>query len=113
VSDLTAERPPLDLDRLVSPVDWSVEVVEAAPSTNALVAERARSGAAGEGLVVVAEHQTAGRGRLDRTWETPARSALTLVGAARPEGGAGGLAVAPAAHRVRRCPRACASSAPR
>ncbi len=78
MSDLTAERPPLDLDRLVSPVDWSVEVVEAAPSTNALVAERARSGAAGEGLVVVAEHQTAGRGRLDRTWETPAWSALTL-----------------------------------
>jgi BirA family biotin operon repressor/biotin-[acetyl-CoA-carboxylase] ligase len=58
-------------------VDWSVEVVEEAPSTNALVADRARSGA-GEGLVVVAEHQTAGRGRLDRTWETPARAALTV-----------------------------------
>jgi BirA family biotin operon repressor/biotin-[acetyl-CoA-carboxylase] ligase len=67
----------LDLDRLVTPTDWSVEVVDSAPSTNALVADRARSGA-GEGLVVVAEHQTAGRGRLDRTWETPARSSLTL-----------------------------------
>jgi len=71
------DRPPLDLDRLVTPTDWSVEVVEDAPSTNALVADRARAGA-GEGLVVAAEHQTAGRGRLDRTWETPARSALTL-----------------------------------
>ena len=62
-----------------------VEVVEEAPSTNALVAERARAGAP-EGLVVVAEHQTAGRGRLDRTWETPARSALTFSVLLRPTG---------------------------
>jgi BirA family biotin operon repressor/biotin-[acetyl-CoA-carboxylase] ligase len=72
-----SDRPALDLDRLVTPTDWSVEVVDEAPSTNAVVADRARSGA-GEGLVLVAEHQTAGRGRLDRTWETPARSALTM-----------------------------------
>ena len=59
------------------------EVFDTAPSTNALVAERARTGA-GEGLVVVAEHQTAGRGRLDRTWETPARAALTVSVLLRP-----------------------------
>ncbi len=54
-----------------------MEVVDEAPSTNALVVDRARRGE-GHGLVVVAEHQTAGRGRLDRTWTTPARAALTL-----------------------------------
>jgi BirA family biotin operon repressor/biotin-[acetyl-CoA-carboxylase] ligase len=76
-ADAPVGRPPLDADRLITPVDWSVEIVEEAASTNSTVAYRARRGA-GEGLVVVAEHQTAGRGRLDRTWETPARAALTL-----------------------------------
>lgn len=54
-----------------------MEVLAESPSTNAVVAARARAGAA-EGLVVVADHQTAGRGRLDRTWVTPPRSALTF-----------------------------------
>lgn len=54
-----------------------VEVLEQSPSTNAVVAARARAGAA-EGLVVVAEHQTSGRGRLDRVWVTPPRAALTF-----------------------------------
>lgn len=77
-------RPPLDRGRLVAPPAWRVEIVEATPSTNALVAERARQGE-GEGLVVVAEHQTAGRGRLDRVWDTPARSALTFSVLLRPD----------------------------
>ncbi|NYD40899.1 biotin--[acetyl-CoA-carboxylase] ligase [Nocardioides panaciterrulae] len=82
-SDLPA-RPPLDRARLAAaPAGNTVEVVDAAPSTNALAAQRARAGAA-EGLVVVAEHQTAGRGRLDRTWETPDRAALTFTVLLRP-----------------------------
>ncbi|WP_299922155.1 biotin--[acetyl-CoA-carboxylase] ligase [uncultured Nocardioides sp.] len=79
-----APRPPLDLDRLTAPIGWRVEVVEAAPSTNAVVSERARAGEE-PGLVLVTEHQTAGRGRLDRSWETPARSSLTFSVLLRPE----------------------------
>src|SRR4051812_12123820 len=83
-----AARPPLDAERLAAAdpdllPGLHVEVVEEAPSTNALVVERARGGEA-EGLVLVAEHQSAGRGRLDRSWETPARSGLTLSLLMRP-----------------------------
>ncbi|MFC6342553.1 biotin--[acetyl-CoA-carboxylase] ligase, partial [Nocardioides hankookensis] len=64
-------RPSLDARRLASLAPaLDVEVLEEATSTNAVAADRARSGAA-EGLVVVAESQSAGRGRLDRTWHTP------------------------------------------
>ncbi len=75
----SSPRPPLDADRLPA----GVEILSEAPSTNAVLAERARAGAL-EGTVVVAEHQTAGRGRLDRSWETPARSALTFSVLLRP-----------------------------
>lgn len=74
-------RPPLDPVRLAgSPIP--VVVLDEAASTNELAAERARAGS--PPLVLVAEHQTAGRGRLDRTWETPARAALTFTVVLRP-----------------------------
>ena len=70
VTDDLGARPPLDSSRLDHAGVGRVEVHDRAASTNALVAERARSGEPA-GLVVVAEHQIAGRGRLDRGWETP------------------------------------------
>lgn len=79
-----SSRPALDPDRLTAPLGWRVEVNQACASTNALVAERARTGE-DEGLVAVTEHQTAGRGRLDRVWETPARSSLTFSVLLRPD----------------------------
>jgi BirA family transcriptional regulator, biotin operon repressor / biotin---[acetyl-CoA-carboxylase] ligase len=77
-------RPRLDEAALAALApDLAVEVLETATSTNAVAADRARHGA-DEGLVVVAEHQTAGRGRLDRSWEAPPRSSLTFSLVLRP-----------------------------
>ena len=63
VTDDPSARPPLDRDRLSDAgPGLALEVVDVAASTNAAGAARAREGAA-EGLVVVAEPQTAGPGR--------------------------------------------------
>ena len=56
---------------------WRVETVSETGSTNADVAERFRAGEE-EGLVLVAGHQTAGRGRLGRSWVTTPGSSLTV-----------------------------------
>lgn len=77
-------RPPLRADVLADLPGWRVEVVAASPSTNAEVAARARAGAPG-GTVLVTEHQTAGRGRIDRTFVTPDRAALTFSALLRPD----------------------------
>jgi len=74
------DRPPLRaaaLARAMAPAGWRVEVLPSAGSTNAVVDERARAGEP-PGLVVVAEQQTAGRGRLARTWVSPPRAGLTF-----------------------------------
>jgi BirA family biotin operon repressor/biotin-[acetyl-CoA-carboxylase] ligase len=52
-------------------------------STNDLIKERARAGAA-EGLVVLADAQTAGRGRRGRGWAAPPRSSLLMSLLLRP-----------------------------
>lgn len=57
---------------------WRVELLGRAGSTNAVALARISDGA-GDGLVVVADHQDAGRGRLDRVWETPPGVALTFT----------------------------------
>ena len=78
-------RRPLDRSTLalVLPGWARVEVLDEVGSTNAVVAGRARAGAA-EGLVVVAEHQTSGQGRLGRVWESPPHAGLTFSVLLRP-----------------------------
>jgi len=52
-------------------------VLARSESTNGDVAARFRAGD-DEGLVLAAEHQTAGRGRMGREWVAPERSSLTV-----------------------------------
>lgn len=75
----------LDADRLsaLAPT-WRVDILAETPSTNAVCADRARSGEP-SGLVVTTEHQYAGRGRLDRVWEMPPRAALASSVLLRPD----------------------------
>jgi BirA family biotin operon repressor/biotin-[acetyl-CoA-carboxylase] ligase len=60
-----------------------VREFESIDSTNTYLLGEARGGAA-EGVVVVADHQTAGRGRLGRTWTAPPGSALLVSVLLRP-----------------------------
>jgi BirA family biotin operon repressor/biotin-[acetyl-CoA-carboxylase] ligase len=56
---------------------FTVEVAAELDSTNSELMRRARSGRA-EPVLLVAQRQTAGRGRLGRTWHAEAGSALTF-----------------------------------
>jgi BirA family biotin operon repressor/biotin-[acetyl-CoA-carboxylase] ligase len=82
-------RPPLNAAELARALTQSgsrwreVTVVDASPSTNADLANRARTDFR-DGLVLVAEHQTAGRGRLDRTWVAAPRAGITMSALVRP-----------------------------
>jgi len=59
------------------------EVLASTGSTNADLVARAVAGAP-EGVVLAAEEQTAGRGRLGRSWVSPPRAALTFSLLVRP-----------------------------
>lgn len=79
-------RPSLYLDRLTVPGFARVEVVETSPSTNAelVAAVRADPAAWPAPSALVAEEQTAGRGRAGRSWQTPPRAGLTVSVLLRP-----------------------------
>ncbi|WFE38427.1 biotin--[acetyl-CoA-carboxylase] ligase [Micromonospora sp. WMMD998] len=83
------DRPPLSAARLrralVAPHGpWRrLELVAETGSTNADVVAAARAGEP-EGLVVVAERQTAGRGRRGRIWQSPPRAGIAASVLLRP-----------------------------
>ena len=61
-----------------------IEVVPSTGSTNADLLARAQRGEP-EGVVLAAEEQTAGRGRMGRTWVAPPYAALTFSLLTRPD----------------------------
>jgi BirA family biotin operon repressor/biotin-[acetyl-CoA-carboxylase] ligase len=81
--------PPLDATAVAARVTrpgsvWrEIAVVASTGSTNADLLAMAAEGAA-EGVVLAAEEQSAGRGRLGRTWTAPPRSGLAVSVLLRP-----------------------------
>ncbi|MCG5431640.1 biotin--[Mycobacterium sp. MYCO198283] len=73
---------PFDLTAIRAGVEggpWrSVDVVQQTGSTNADLVARAAAGVPIGGTVLIAEQQTAGRGRNGRAWTTPARTQLAM-----------------------------------
>ncbi len=72
-------REPLDISaiRAAAP-HWRVDVVEETGSTNADLLARAAAGEDIAGAVLIAEYQTAGRGRHGRHWSAPPRSQVAM-----------------------------------
>jgi BirA family biotin operon repressor/biotin-[acetyl-CoA-carboxylase] ligase len=96
---VTSSEPPTDAEPAVSydphalrlallgPAGrWArLDVVEATGSTNADLTRMAVEGAPDRSILVT-EHQQAGRGRLDRRWESPRGSGIAVSVLWRPEG---------------------------
>jgi BirA family transcriptional regulator, biotin operon repressor / biotin---[acetyl-CoA-carboxylase] ligase len=80
------------VDQLV----WRVEHFKAIDSTNSWLTQQALDGSP-EGLVAFSDFQSLGRGRLDRQWHAPERSALLCSVLFRPTTGADQLQLVVAA----------------
>ncbi|HEV7362036.1 MAG TPA: biotin--[acetyl-CoA-carboxylase] ligase, partial [Mycobacterium sp.] len=82
--DRESLRPPLDAAALRSELvgtglGWrQLDVVEQTGSTNADLLARAAAGTDITGAVLIAEHQTAGRGRHGRGWSASPRAQITM-----------------------------------
>lgn len=91
------------------PVRWEVRRFASLGSTNDYVMEAARAGAP-QALVAVADHQSAGRGRLGRHWEAPPGRCLLASVLLRPLAPATGLFACTAAVALATA-RACETTA--
>lgn len=71
-------RAPLDQSRITSALSryWRVSVVDLTASTQDDLVNKVNAGEAKSGDVIVANYQSAGRGRLDRTFLAPPSTAL-------------------------------------
>lgn len=84
VTDPDLLRPPLDeaalrAELIGTGLGWRrLDVVEQTGSTNADLLARAAAGADVAGAVLVAEHQTTGRGRHGRGWAATPRAQITM-----------------------------------
>src|SRR5687768_8819379 len=80
-TDLTPELIQHNLSSAI--IGSTIEQYDQAGSTNDLIRQQARAGHA-EGLVILADQQTAGRGRMGRAWAAPPGSSLLLSLLLRP-----------------------------
>jgi BirA family biotin operon repressor/biotin-[acetyl-CoA-carboxylase] ligase len=82
-----APRAPLNESIIAAKISqyWRVSVVDLTASTQNDLAELVNSSVAKNGELIAAEFQSAGRGRLDRTFEAPPASALLFSFYLQPE----------------------------
>ena len=74
-------RAPLNQEQIISLLGdsyWRVSLFESIPSTQIKLVELLKAEKIPAGTVLIADHQSAGRGRLTRTFETPPQVAVLL-----------------------------------